>query len=124
MNSTKITDAEIDGLTVSSLPTRPTSPTAFGGAGYTASELKAVFDRLPLLLVERFNSLLDDVESSGSGSLAASVPTGIHDAHTLADLFSDVENGNLASYMMIGNQSLFSIINRLCVAVFGEEINE
>ena len=124
MNSTKITDAEIDGLTVSSLPTRPASPTAFGGAGYTASELKAVFDRLPLLLVERFNSLLDDVESCGEGSLAASVPTGIRETHTLADLFSDIENGNLASYMMIGNHTLFSIINRLCTAVFGEGADE
>ena len=124
MNSTKITDAEIDGLSVASLPTRPTSPTAFGGAGYTASELKAVFDRLPLLLVERYNSLIDDAESLGEGSLASSIPTGIDEGHTLADLFSDVSGGNLATYIKVGDESLYSVINRLLIAVFGEGINE
>ena len=124
MNSTKITDAEIDGLSVASLPTRPTSPTAFGGSGYTASELKAVFDRLPLLLVERYNSLIDDAESLGEGSLASSSPTGIDEGHTLADLFSDVSGGNLATYIKVGDESLYSVINRLLIAVFGEGINE
>ena len=124
MNSTKITDAEIDGLSVASLPTRPTSPTAFGGVGYTASELKAVFDRLPMLLVERYNSLIDDAESLGEGSLASSIPTGIDEGHTLADLFSDVSGGNLATYIKVGDESLYSVINRLLIAVFGEGINE
>ena len=124
MNATKITDAEVDGLTVASLPTRPASPTAFGGAGYTASELKAVFDRLPLLLVQRYNALLDDAEALGEGSLASAVPTGISQEHTLAELFSDVTNGNLAGYLKVGGESLYSVINRLLKAVFGEGIDE
>ena len=124
MNATRITDEEIAGMTVSSLPTRPTSPTAFGGKGYTSAEMKAAFDRLPLLLVERYNSLLDDIESLGEGSLAESIPTGINEGHSLGDLFSDVESGNLASYIKVGKESLHSVIAKLLRAVFGEDINE
>ena len=122
MNATRITDEEITALSVASLPTRPTSPAAFGGGGYTAAEMKSAFDRLPLLLAERYNSLLDDAEALGEGSLAASIPTGIAEEHTLADLFSDVKNGNLASYLTVGEESLYSIINRLLLAVFGEGV--
>lgn len=122
MNAKRITEEEIAGMTVSSLPTRPTSPTAFGGAGYTASELKAVFDRLPLLLVDRYNSLLEDISALDDGSLAADIPTGISEEHTLANLFSDVKNGNFASYLSVGGESLYSAINRLLAAVFGEGV--
>ena len=121
MNATKITDEELSGITVSSLPTRPTAPKAFGGAGYTSADLKMAFDRLPLLLVERYNALLEDAEALGDGSLSASIPTGIAEGHTLADLFADIENGNLAAYIKIGNDSLYSVINRPLRAVFKEE---
>ena len=120
MNATRITDEEITALSVASLPTRPTSPAAFGGGGYTAKEMKAAFDRLPLLLAKRYNSLLEDAEALGEGSLAASIPTGIAEGHTLSDLFADVENGNLATHLTVGDESLSSVINRLLEAVFGE----
>lgn len=122
MNATRITAEEISALSVASLPTHPTSPAAFGGGGYTAAEMKSAFDRLPLLLAERYNSLLDDAEALGEGSLAASIPTGIAEEHTLTNLFSDVKNGNLASYLTVGEESLYSIINRLLLAVFGEGV--
>lgn len=122
MNATKITDGELNEAKVASLPTRPTAPTAYGGRGYTATEMKAAFDRLPLLLAERYNLLIDDISSLGDGSLAGSVPTGLSEEHTLADLFGDIENGNLASYLKVGDGSLYSILNRLMTAVFGEGI--
>ena len=122
MNATKITDGELCEAKISSLPTRPTSPTAYGGRGYTATEMKEAFDRLPLLLAERYNLLLDDISALGGGSLADSVPTGLSEEHTLFDLFGDIENGNLASYLKVGNATLYSILNRLMTAVFGEGI--
>lgn len=67
MNTTKITASEIDSLKVASLPTRPTAPAAFGGKGYTATEMKAAFDKLPLRIIEEFNSLIDEIEN---GALA------------------------------------------------------
>ena len=120
MNATKITDAEIAELKIASLPTRPTSPTAFGGSGYTSRELKDAFDRLPMLLVERYNALLEDITALGDGSLAADIPTGIEEGHTLATLFTDVTSGNLATRIRVGEETLYSVINRLLIAVFGE----
>ena len=46
MNSRKITDGDIADKRVASLPTRPTAPMAFGGKGYTPTELKEAFDKL------------------------------------------------------------------------------
>ena len=66
------------------------------------------------------NLLLEDAEALGEGSLAASIPTGIAEGHTLRDLFSDLENGNLATHLKVGDESLYSVINRLLLAVFGE----
>ncbi len=122
MNATKITDGELEAARVASLPTRPTAPTAFGGRGYTATEMKEAFDKLPLLLTERYNLLIDDALALGEGSLADSMPTGLSEEHTLADLFSDIGNGNLASYLKVGDATLYSILNRLMTAVFGEGI--
>lgn len=59
--TTKILPSEIADIKISSLPTRPTAPTSFGGKGYTASDMKAAFDRLPLFIIERLNALIDDV---------------------------------------------------------------
>ena len=89
---------------------------------FTSAELKAAFDRLPLLLVDRYNMLVDDAGALGEGSLAAEIPTGIAPEHTLTDLFADIENGNLASYIRVGDESLLSVINRLSLAVFGESV--
>lgn len=61
MNTNNITDSEIEELKVSNLPTRPTAPEYYGGANYTAKEMKMAFDRLPLFIIERLNSLIDDV---------------------------------------------------------------
>ena len=106
MKTTKITEDQIKDLRISSLPTRPTAPTSYGGLGYSSAQMKAIFDALPLFIIERFNSLLDDLASVGTGSASASIPTGIKEGHTLAALFADVKNGNLASYLSVGTRSL------------------
>lgn len=124
MNATKITDVELETASVASLPTRPTSPTAFGGRGYTPKEMKAAFDKLPLLLAERYNLLLEDVCALGEDSLAGAVPTGLSEEHTLSELFTDIKNGNLATYLTVGQKTLYSILDRLMKAVFGEGIDE
>ncbi|MBO5879609.1 MAG: hypothetical protein J6Q68_03565 [Clostridia bacterium] len=67
MNTKKITSSEIEPLKIAALPTRPTAPTAFGGKGYTPTEMKAAFDKLPLKIIESFNTLVDDVESGALG---------------------------------------------------------
>lgn len=115
MTATKITENEIQHLKVASLPTYPTSPRAYGGKGYTATEMKAAFDKLPLFIIERFNALLDDIAKEGEGSLAECVKTGIKDSHTLAELFEDVRSGELASYLTVGDTTLLTLVSQFKV---------
>ena len=119
MLTTKITEDEIRGMKISSLPTRPTAPTSFGGRGYTAKEMKEAFDKLPLYIIDRFNSLLDDVYATGDSSLAGAVPSGIYEGHTLSRLFSDLLSGEAAGYIMVHGISLAE-----CIAEIRENIEE
>lgn len=113
MKATKILEEDISDLKVSSLPTRPTESRGFGGGGYSASEVKAAFDKLPLYIVEKFNALIDDIMALGEGSLADSIQTGIDDSHSLADMFKDIENGRFCNYLMFGGESIASQIVRI-----------
>lgn len=113
MKATKILEEEISDLKVASLPTRPTESRGFGGGGYSPSEVKAAFDKLPLFIVERFNALIDDIMALGEGSLADSIQTGIDEEHTLRDMFRDIENGKFSTYLMFGGESLASQLARI-----------
>lgn len=113
MTTQRITENEISDKLVSSLPTRPTAPSAFGGSGYTAAQMKAAFDKLPLFLVDRFNALINDIETIGERSLAAAMPTGIESGHSLADLIADVQSGALAGYLTVSGSPLATRIAEL-----------
>ena len=113
MNTKKITESEISPLKISSLPTRPTAPSAFGGKGYTPSEMKRAFDMLPLFIIERLNSLIDDIELESEGGISSSIKTGIYDGHTLEKLFADILSGEAASYLTVSGQSLFDALAAL-----------
>ena len=106
MNTEKILRSEIEDLTIASLPSRPTAPAAFGGKGYTASDMKAAFDRLPLFIIERFNTLLDDIAAGDESSVLFSMPSGIREGHTLGELLRDIATGEFAEYLDVGAESL------------------
>lgn len=111
MTAKKLTEAEMQPLRISSLPTRPTAPTAFGGRGYTTTEMKAAFDLLPNLIAERLNALIDDVTS---GELAAAIPNGdCPELPTLKDLLSGIKSGALADAVTVLDESLTSVITSL-----------
>ena len=113
MLSTKITEGEIAKLKISSLPTRPTAPKSFGGSGYTASEMKAAFDKLPLFIISRFNTLIDDIRAEGEDSLTAEIPSGIKDEHSLADMLRDITSGAFASYMQVLGAPLTEVVSEI-----------
>ena len=113
MKTKKILTEQISDLTVASLPTRPTSEATLGGRGYTAKEMKEAFDKLPLFIVEKFNSLLDDITSLGEGSVAAEIPTGISEGHSLSELFRDLTDGNAAAYINVLGKSLALTISEI-----------
>ena len=98
MKATRINKEEISDICVSSLPTRPTAPTALGGKGYSASEVKAAFDKLPLFIVDRYNDLIDDISAPGEDSVSYAIPTGIISGQSLGDLFEDIRGGEICSY--------------------------
>ncbi len=116
MKAKKILNSDIKELLISSLPSRPTAPRAFGGRGYTAEEMKKAFDRLPLFIIERYNELLNDIYAIGEDSLASNIPTGIKDGHTLNALFEDVKSGELATYFSFFGKSLLAHI----ITLYGE----
>ena len=108
MKASKILNEEIKNLKVASLPSRPTAPSSFGGRGYTATQMKEAFDKLPLYIIERFNALFDDIANTGENSLCGAIPTGIKEEHTLADLITDIYSGGFSDYLKVGDDTLSS----------------
>ncbi|MBP3437227.1 MAG: hypothetical protein J6K61_04915 [Clostridia bacterium] len=126
----KILNTEIQENAVSSLASRPSSPSLYGGNMLSAKELRAAFDKLPLLLASRFNSLLDALglytDETTCERLAALVATELFEGHSLADLFADISSGRFSSYLSInGEQSLTEILS-LCqeeITSLGEAVD-
>lgn len=110
MKTTKILPSETDHLRISSLPTRPTAPTEYGGRGYTSADMKAAFDKLPLLIIERFNSLMDDIADDKEHSLLSALSTGLYEGHTVSDLIDDLKNGSFSAYLTVSGESLAAVI--------------
>ena len=117
MKAKQIQQSDISDILISSLPSRPTAPTSLGGKGYGASQMKEAFDKLPLYIVERYNELIADVSELGEDSLAAAIPTGIRDGHTLNDLFLDLASGGIAGYLTFLGKSLSEHISTLYAAI-------
>lgn len=122
MKTKKINDGDIAELRISSLPTRPTAPSTFGGKGYTATEMKAAFDKLPLYIIECFNNLVGDITAPPEEGISSSIPTGIKEGHTLAELFLDIESGALASYLTVLGSPLAVLLGEIKEEL--EEIKE
>ena len=113
MKSKKLNISEIEPLTVSSLPTRPTAPTSMGGKGYTSIEMKAAFDKLPLYLFEKLSLLIDDLLGEGDESFVGNFETGIREGHNLNDLIADLKSGALAEYLAVGDSNLYQEFSRI-----------
>lgn len=115
MKAKKITAAEQSENSVASLPTHP-SAEGYQGVAMTPTEVKQSFDRLPLLITERFNNLIDDISATPSESISAAIQTGISNK-TLANMFADIITGNFASYMKINGKSLYEEIYTIKKAI-------
>lgn len=107
MKTNKILNTETEPYLISSLPARPNLPYASGGISYSSSDLREAFDKLPLLIVERLNSLISEIEDS---SVCESIETGIMDSHTLADMFNDIKIGNFVWYLTMDGEPVSTIL--------------
>ncbi|MBQ7333531.1 MAG: hypothetical protein IJW38_04195 [Clostridia bacterium] len=110
MQSKIIEDRDVAALKVSALPTRPTAPTAFGGKGYSAEEMKAAFDKFPEFILEKLNLLIEDLLLEGEDSYIASFKTGLSPSQTLGELIAGVLNGEFSHYLTVNNKSLYEAI--------------
>ncbi len=106
MKATKLLESELSSLKIEALPTRPTVPEAYGGAGFTASDMKRAFDRLPLFIAERLNALIDDILAEPESSVLASQRSGLAEGHTLYQMLLDIKSGAFSEYLMLGDASL------------------
>lgn len=112
MKTQKILDEEIVNLKIASLPPFPTSDEKHGGRAYTATKMKEAFDALPLFIIQRFNSLIDDIRITENG-ISNSIPTGIAAAHTLKNLFIDVQSGAFSTYLTALGKPLADLLNEI-----------
>lgn len=118
MSIQKITQSELLSTGVRSLPNRPSAPSLYSGRTLSATELKEAFDRLPTLIAERFNALLESAglydEEHPRERLAELIATGIEESPSLAAFFEDVKNGNLALYLSLdGEAALATVIEEM-----------
>ncbi len=110
MTTKKITSEEISALAVESLPTRPTESTAFGGRGYTSTEMKAAFDRLPRLIIERFNHLIDDIED---GDILKDIKTENENMPSVSDLIDGMNDERFATAITVFGTPLKLVLHNL-----------
>jgi len=110
----QLTESELNAEGVVSLPTRPNGDYSSGGEALSATELKERFDRLPRYIAARLNQLIAlvnaDPSNKGDEAIADLILTGMFPStapeHTLADLFSEILNGDLAGYLSVGTGTL------------------
>jgi hypothetical protein len=100
----KIKQKDIDERKVSNLPTRPNNPRLYGGEALSPEKLKARFDALALLAIDRLNFLIDMMNN---GDITAEIPVltiGEGDEAqtlTISELAEKVVDGSLPDIMKV-----------------------
>ncbi len=97
-----IQESEIEPIAIASLPTRPTATTAFGGKGYTANEMKACFDALPRLAIERLNQLITELQDGLVEGFVRDIDMERGDGYAFSDFIEDFGRGTLVNVLNLG----------------------
>ena len=97
-----IQESEIEPIAIASLPTRPTATTAFGGKGYTANEMKACFDALPRLAIERLNQLITELGDGLIEGTVRDIDMERGDGYAFSDFIEDFGRGTLVNVLTLG----------------------
>lgn len=112
MSLSKITQEEVEKNAISSLASHPSSPSLYSGQSLSAKELQAAFDRLPRLVAERFNALIDSLGlyTGEKEHLADCLATGLAKGHSLTDLFEEITNGGLSERLTLPDGQVLSSV--------------
>ena len=103
MFTKQIQESEIEPLAIASLPTRPTTSTALGGRGFTASEMRSAFDALPRLIIARLNQLIEELAEGLIEELARDIPIEFPDmGYSFGAFLDDFIDGKLVNYLRLG----------------------
>ena len=62
---------------------------------------------------EKLNELIELIIGEGDEKISDNIKTGLYDGHTLSELFEDIKNGNLSSYLDVYGKSLLERIEKL-----------
>lgn len=113
----KITQAEIDARAVSNMPIRPNDRSSYGMGGMNAAQVRARFDALALLVIARYNELIEEIES---GELVG------ENDDKLTKLLADVLDGNLSGRLQVydkegGLTSLQNVLQLIYSEAIGEQ---
>lgn len=112
MSVQKIKDSEIDERLIANLPTRPNAPTALGGKGYSAADLKAAFDSLPTLIAARYNELIDDLTNEDGSEAIRGAYTGV-EGETVGMLLDGMKDGTILDKILIDEEILSAYLRTL-----------
>ncbi len=105
MNIRTITEEEVRQRWVQRLSDTPNRLGRFGTAGMTAAETKAAFDALPLLIVGRFNALVEAILAGEVGEL---IP--VTEQTSLAELLEGITDGRFAELLTVdGTRTLTAL---------------
>ena len=96
MNIRSITEEEVRERWVQRLSDTPNRRGRFGTAGMTAAEMKAAYDALPLLIVGRFNALVDAILTGEIGRIIPAT-----EDESLADLLAGIRSGRFAELLTV-----------------------
>lgn len=108
----KITQQEIAERAVSNMAIRPNDRSSYGAGGMSPAEVRARFDALALLIILRYNELVDEIDSGLIG--------GGGDIPAFKALLDDIASGAFAGYMQVyGENGELSPLQNVLNDIYG-----
>ncbi len=125
----KIKQSQIERAKVANLPTRPSRPSLYNAEFSSPDKLKARFDALPLLSVNRLNELIDLINNGKIGDEVPILTVGDGEekqTFTIADLAKKITDGGMSEILKITDDvTLLSFYNKFLSSpeIDGAEVN-
>lgn len=95
---------------VSSLADRPNRPASYGEGRLTAAQLKARFDTLSRLLIDKLNEVIKGVTGK---DFAEHVLADIEGYETLSDVFKAIESGAIVKDTLVDGKTIEAILSEI-----------
>ena len=109
-----ISDSEIAQNSVSSLPTRPNAPTSMGGAGLSSPALRARFDALAMLAINKINAILKSLNGEEDATpfakyIQTTLENGEGGTYTLYDVLEWLQSNDFAEKIILSEDGEYTL---------------